>query len=145
MTIRVNPIDKHVGSRFCRRRLMLNKSQTEIADAPGLTFQQVQKYERGINRISASRLQRLCRILQVPVAFFFEGAPPAHGLPELSEAGAEVPAYVSDFLATSDPVRATGRAPRVGLSRPHYPAVGPKHLCHGRWRRLGVRQRRTRP
>jgi transcriptional regulator with XRE-family HTH domain len=86
------------------RRLMLNMSQTEIGDALGLTFQQVQKYEKGTNRISASRLQQLCRILQVPVAFFFEGAPRALGLPKPTEADAESPAYVSDFLATSDGV-----------------------------------------
>jgi hypothetical protein len=55
------------------RRLMLNMSQTEIGDALGLTFQQVQKYEKGANRISASRLQHLCQILKVPVTFFFEG------------------------------------------------------------------------
>jgi transcriptional regulator with XRE-family HTH domain len=86
------------------RRIMLNQSQTEIGDALGLTFQQVRKYETGANRISASRLQQLCRLLDVPVAFFFEGAPRAPGLPEPSEAAAEVPAYVSDFLATSDGV-----------------------------------------
>jgi transcriptional regulator with XRE-family HTH domain len=100
----LNPTDKHVGSRLRMRRLMLDMSQTDVADALGLTFQQVQKYEKGSNRISASRLQQLCRILDVPVAFFFEGAPRALGLPEPSEAGAEVPAYVSDFLATSDGV-----------------------------------------
>jgi transcriptional regulator with XRE-family HTH domain len=104
MTVRINPIDKQVGSRLRTRRIMLNQSQTEIADALGLTFQQVQKYENGVNRISASRLQQLCRILDVPVAFFFEGAPRALGLPEPSEAAAEVPAYVSEFLATSDGV-----------------------------------------
>jgi transcriptional regulator with XRE-family HTH domain len=91
MTIRINPIDKHVGSRARMRRIMLNKSQTEVADALGLTFQQLQKYEKGENRIGASRLQQLCRILEVPVAFFFEGAPRVLGLPEPTEAGAEVP------------------------------------------------------
>jgi transcriptional regulator with XRE-family HTH domain len=102
MSTRVNPIDKHVGSRARMRRLMLNMSQTQIAEALGLTFQQVQKYEKGTNRISASRLQQLCRILQVPIAFFFEGAPRALGLPEPTEADAESPSYVSDFLATTD-------------------------------------------
>jgi transcriptional regulator with XRE-family HTH domain len=57
------------------RRLMLDKSQEEIAEALGLTFQQVQKYEKGANRISASRLQQLCKILSVPVPFIFEGSP----------------------------------------------------------------------
>jgi len=100
----VNPIDKHVGSRVRMRRIMLNMSQTEIGDALGLTFQQVKKYEKGTNRISASRLQQISRILQVPAPFFFEGVPHARGLPEPAEAAAESPAYVSDFLATSDGV-----------------------------------------
>jgi len=73
----LNPIDKHVGSRVRMRRLMLDMSQTDVADALGLTFQQVQKYEKGANRIGASRLQHLSQILQVPVPFFFEGAPAA--------------------------------------------------------------------
>jgi transcriptional regulator with XRE-family HTH domain len=86
------------------RRLMLDMSQTEIGDALGVTFQQVQKYEKGTNRISASRLQQLCAILKVQVSFFFEGAPRALDLPAASDAGAEVSSYVNDFLATSDGV-----------------------------------------
>src|SRR3982074_2500536 len=70
-----NPIDKHVGSRVRMRRMMLSMSQTDLGDALGLTFQQVQKYEKGTNRVGASRLQHISQILQVPVAFFFEGAP----------------------------------------------------------------------
>ena len=100
----INPTDKHVGSRLRMRRLMLDMSQTDIADALGLTFQQVQKYEKGSNRISASRLQHISQILQVPVPFFFEGAPAASGIPRAAQetADAPSPAYVSDFLATSD-------------------------------------------
>jgi transcriptional regulator with XRE-family HTH domain len=109
-----NPIDKHVGSRVRMRRHMLNMSQTEIATALGLTFQQVQKYENGSNRISASRLQQLCKILQVPVAFFFEGVPRAPGLPKLAAAEAESPAYVSDFLATSDGLALVEAFTRIG-------------------------------
>jgi len=71
----LNPIDKHVGSRLRMRRLMLDMSQTDVAAALGLTFQQVQKYEKGTNRIGASRLQHLSQVLQVPIPFFFEGAP----------------------------------------------------------------------
>jgi transcriptional regulator with XRE-family HTH domain len=67
-----NPTDVHVGRRVRMRRLMLHSSQTALADALGLTFQQVQKYEKGTNRISASRLQQIASFLQVPVAFFFE-------------------------------------------------------------------------
>src|SRR5215216_6979340 len=92
-----NPIDKHVGSRVRMRRMMLAMSQEKLGDALGLTFQQVQKYEKGTNRIGASRLQQISIILQVPVAFFFEGAPGPDGLAE----GAS-PEYVQDFLSSSD-------------------------------------------
>ena len=67
-----HPIDAHVGSRLRLRRTMLRISQEKLAAALGLTFQQVQKYERAANRISASRLYQLCRILKVPISFFFE-------------------------------------------------------------------------
>jgi transcriptional regulator with XRE-family HTH domain len=100
----INPTDKHVGSRLRMRRLMLDMSQTDVADALGLTFQQLQKYEKGSNRISASRLQHISQILQVPVPFFFEGAPAASGIPQAAGGAAEAPSssYVADFLATSD-------------------------------------------
>src|SRR5204862_2364914 len=74
-----NPIDKHVGSRVRMRRMMLGMSQEKLGDALGLTFQQVQKYEKGTNRIGASRLQQISLILQVSVSFFFEGAPSPPG------------------------------------------------------------------
>ena len=100
----INPTDKHVGSRLRMRRRMLDMSQTDVANALGLTFQQLQKYEKGSNRISASRLQHLSQILQVPVPFFFEGAPAASGIPRAGNGTAEASSssYVSDFLATSD-------------------------------------------
>jgi transcriptional regulator with XRE-family HTH domain len=97
-----NPTDKHVGARVRLRRMMLSMSQEKLGDALGLTFQQVQKYEKGANRIGASRLQQISNILQVPVAFFFEGAPNIPGHPRSEFAEAPSPAYVSDFLATSD-------------------------------------------
>lgn len=96
-----NPIDKHVGSRVRMRRMMLSMSQEKLGDALGLTFQQVQKYEKGTNRIGASRLQQIAHILQVPVSFFFEGAPHTPG-DHAGMSEAPSPAYVSDFLATSD-------------------------------------------
>jgi transcriptional regulator with XRE-family HTH domain len=68
-----NPIDVHVGERLRQRRTLLGMTQAAIADLIGLTFQQVQKYERGTNRISSSRLFDLARLLDVPVAYFFEG------------------------------------------------------------------------
>jgi transcriptional regulator with XRE-family HTH domain len=98
-----NPTDKHVGSRVRMRRMMLSMSQEKLGDALGLTFQQVQKYEKGTNRIGASRLQQIANILQVPVSFFFEGAPHGGGSGRGEGFGeAPSPAYVSDFLATSD-------------------------------------------
>jgi transcriptional regulator with XRE-family HTH domain len=96
-----NPIDKHVGSRVRMRRMMLSMSQEKLGDALGLTFQQVQKYEKGTNRIGASRLQQMSGILQVPVAFFFEGAPRLAGDAK-NFTGAPSPAFVSEFLATSE-------------------------------------------
>jgi transcriptional regulator with XRE-family HTH domain len=98
----INPTDKHVGTRVRMRRLMLDMSQTQLGDALGLTFQQVQKYEKGSNRISASRLQHISQILQVSVPFFFEGAPwdSRQSAPVKTEA--PFASYVSDFLATSD-------------------------------------------
>src|SRR6201985_1779523 len=70
-----NPVDVHVGSRVRLRRTLLGMSQEKLGEAIGLTFQQVQKYERGANRIGASRLFDLARVLDVPVAFFFEDLP----------------------------------------------------------------------
>ena len=96
-----NPIDKHVGSRVRMRRMMIGMSQEKLGEQLGITFQQIQKYEKGTNRIGASRLQQIATVLAVPVSFFFEGAP----VPEtiggpISEPAS--PAYVSDFLATAD-------------------------------------------
>ena len=93
-----NPIDKHVGNRVKMRRLMLGMSQEKLGDALGLTFQQVQKYEKGTNRMGSSRLQQISNILKVPVTFFFENVP---GQPKL-DGKAPSPVYVSDFLATTD-------------------------------------------
>ena len=70
-----NPIDVHVGSRMRLRRMMLGISQEKLGEHLGITFQQVQKYEKGTTRVSASRLQAIARVLSVPVAFFFEDAP----------------------------------------------------------------------
>jgi len=113
-----NPIDKHVGSRVRMRRMMLSMSQEKLGDALDLTFQQVQKYEKGTNRIGASRLQQISHILQVPISFFFDGAPtvPAGARSEgLSEAPS--PAYVSDFLATSDGLALTKAFMRISDSK----------------------------
>jgi transcriptional regulator with XRE-family HTH domain len=91
-----SPTDRHVGARVRMRRMMLGMSQTKLGEAVGLTFQQIQKYEKGTNRIGASRLQQIAHVLQVPVSFFFEGLP----LP--SDAWSEEGTLIDDFLATSD-------------------------------------------
>jgi len=80
------------------RRMMLSMSQEKLGDALSLTFQQIQKYEKGTNRIAASRLQHLAQILQVSPAFFFDGAPGQKAMDD----SASSPDFVSDFLATSD-------------------------------------------
>jgi transcriptional regulator with XRE-family HTH domain len=94
-----NPIDKHVGARLRMRRMLIGMSQETLGEALGITFQQIQKYEKGANRISASRLQQLGQVLEVPAAFFFEGlaSEPARGFSE--PAGAS---YVVDFLSTAE-------------------------------------------
>ena len=70
-----HPVDIHVGSRVRQRRTLLGFSQEKLGDALGLTFQQVQKYERGANRVGASRLHEISRILDVPVSYFFDEMP----------------------------------------------------------------------
>jgi transcriptional regulator with XRE-family HTH domain len=110
-----NPIDKHVGTRVRMRRMMLDMSQTTLGDALGITFQQVQKYEKGTNRISASRLQQVCHILQVPVPFFFEGLP---GAPAATGSGSNErqlsTAEYTDFMATRDGLALAKAFMRIG-------------------------------
>src|SRR3954470_22018594 len=107
-----NPTDRHVGSRVRMRRMMLSMSQEKLGDALGLTFQQVQKYEKGTNRIGASRLQQISNILQVPVEFFFEGAP---NLNDFGSGAKDAPStsYVSDFLASSEGLSLTKAFTRI--------------------------------
>lgn len=100
-----NPIDRHVGSRVRMRRLLVGLSQEKLGEALGITFQQIQKYEKGANRIGASRLQQIAKILAVPVEFFFDGAPSgevAAGFGEMPQ-----PSFVSEFMATSEGVQLT--------------------------------------
>ncbi|MGE7471628.1 helix-turn-helix domain-containing protein [Bosea sp. NPDC003192] len=99
-----NPIDRHVGSRVRMQRMLAGISQEKLGEALGLTFQQVQKYEKGTNRISASRLQQISKMLGVPVSFFFEGAP-AGETTGGGFADAASTTYVADFLSTSEGVQ----------------------------------------
>src|SRR5919205_4612142 len=95
-----NPIDVRVGARLRLRRNMLGLSQEKLGQAIGLTFQQVQKYERGANRIGASRLHELSRVLDVPVSFFFDDMDPVRA-PAIPGGFAEPPAAAFD----ADPLR----------------------------------------
>ncbi|EEQ97042.1 MULTISPECIES: helix-turn-helix domain-containing protein [Brucella/Ochrobactrum group] len=100
-----NPIDVHVGSRIRLRRNMLGLSQEKLGENLGITFQQIQKYEKGTNRVGASRLQAISAILNVPVSFFFEDAPGSSnqaGFAEDNEA-----TYVVDFLNSNEGVQLT--------------------------------------
>jgi transcriptional regulator with XRE-family HTH domain len=108
----LNLVDKHVGSRVRMRRMMLGMTQTTLGDGLGVTFQQVQKYEKGRNRMGAGRLQHISELLQVPVPFFFEGAPHLPGQPK-GCGTAPSPAYVSDFLATSEGLALTKAFMRI--------------------------------
>jgi len=88
------------------RRMMLGRSQSQLGEALGLTFQQVQKYEKGTNRISASRLQQISETFQVPIEFFFEGVPHVPGQDD-AQIGAPSSQFVSDYLPTSDGLNLT--------------------------------------
>src|SRR5246127_4670006 len=106
-----NPIDEHVGRRVRMRRKMLAMSQEKLGAALGLTFQQVQKYENGTNRMGASRLQQMSHILQVPVELFFEGAPNASEPPGSGSASSV--AQIDDFISNSDGLRLIGAFMRI--------------------------------
>ena len=105
-TGRPHPIDVHVGARVRLRRKLLGMSQTKLADALGLTFQQVQKYERGKNRIGSSRLYDLARVFDVPVEHFFEDMPPEVAASSLATKGhgrtKEPPGYELDPMITRE-------------------------------------------
>ena len=109
-----NPVDLYVGGRIRMRRRELGISQERLAEAIGLTFQQVQKYERGANRVSASKLYEIARSLQTPVAFFFEG------LNDPTSAGAYDPPtdiFVHEFLMTNEGLELAAVFPKVRKSR----------------------------
>jgi len=93
-------IDKEIGSRVRMRRVSIGMSQEKLGDMLGLTFQQVQKYEKGMNRISVARLVEIARILGVDIDFFFDGIKSSKGEPGFSDSGA--PGYVADVMSTPE-------------------------------------------
>lgn len=96
-----NPIDVHVGARIRLRRTLLGMSQDRLGTSLGITFQQIQKYERGMNRVGASRLQLMANILDVPVSFFFDDAP-SHNDNAPIAVGSPKTDYINQFLASSE-------------------------------------------
>ena len=106
-----NPVDIHVGSRVRLRRTMLGMSQEKLGESLGITFQQIQKYEKGSNRIGASRLQRISEVLTVPVSFFFEE------LVASAQGGLQEPPgsdYVVDFLSTAEGLQLNRAFVKIG-------------------------------
>ena len=114
-----NPVDVHVGSRIRLRRMMIGMSQERLGERLGLTFQQVQKYEKGANRVGASRLYAISNILEVPVEFFFADMPESiadsgkegggKGLAEPEEA-----AFVMDFVSSSEGLQLNTAFKKIG-------------------------------
>ncbi len=104
-----NPVDLHVGARIRMRRKILGVSQERLAEDLGLTFQQIQKYERGANRVSASKLYEIAKSLQSSVAYFFEGLADTTG-EGVAEGGEP---FVHDFLMTSEGLELAALFPRI--------------------------------
>lgn len=120
MTKSPNPVDIHVGSRVRLRRMMIGMSQERLGEKLGLTFQQVQKYEKGANRIGASRLFAISKILEVPVEFFFQDMPDsiAQG-PTDNSAGMSEPdetSFVMDFVNSSEGLQLNTAFKRIDSS-----------------------------
>lgn len=107
-----HPVDLYVGARLRIRRKVMGLSQTQVADALGITFQQIQKYERGSNRISASKLYDAARLLQAPVSYFFEGLDETDGGEDDGFA-----ARMTEFVSTSEGLELAALFPKLGDRR----------------------------
>lgn len=118
-----NPIDVHVGSRVRLRRMLVGMSQERLGDMLGLTFQQVQKYEKGANRIGASRLYQISQILGVSVQFFFDDMPVPEGEQAEGFAEGQGSPYVMDFVSSAE-----GLQLNRAFTRINQPAVRKKLL-----------------
>jgi transcriptional regulator with XRE-family HTH domain len=112
-----NPVDTHVGSRVRLRRMLLGMSQERLGESMGLTFQQVQKYEKGVNRIGASRLFQISKILDVPVQFFFEEAPHTDGGAARGMAEPESETFILEFLNSREGLELNRAFVKIGDSK----------------------------
>jgi transcriptional regulator with XRE-family HTH domain len=120
---RPSPIDVHVGSRIRLRRTLLGMSQERLGEALGLTFQQVQKYERGVNRVGASRLFDLSRVLDVPISFFFDDMPESLTSAYGGHAGRRAVGYPESTDGFADD--ALNRRETLELVRAYYRIIDP--------------------
>ncbi len=107
-----DPVDLHVGSRVRLRRKFLGKTQEELALALDLTFQQIQKYERGSNRISASKLYQIAKYLKCPIQYFFDGVDDGGGDGEI-EAGLTAERAAGNFLMTAEGIDLAASFPKI--------------------------------
>lgn len=103
-----HPVDRHVGRRVCEKRISLGYNQSDLGRALGLTFQQIQKYEKGANRISASKLWQMADFFKVDIAYFFEGLGARPGMAE-----SDGPGFDHDFPATRHSIEIARLAPRL--------------------------------
>jgi transcriptional regulator with XRE-family HTH domain len=110
-----NFVDKHVGSRVRMRRMLIGMSQEKLGEALGITFQQIQKYEKGTNRISASRLQQIASVLGVTIGFFYEGLPVEEAGSGFAEESS--PAFMLDFMASQDGLQLMDSFMRIRSAR----------------------------
>ena len=123
-----NPIDIHVGSRVRLRRNFLGLSQTKLGEAVGLTFQQIQKYERGANRVGGSRLYEFSQLLDVPVAYFFDEMPP-----EISGKGGKPVPGLAERVPEAESADLLAKRETLELVRAYYRIGDPnvrKRLYH---------------
>jgi transcriptional regulator with XRE-family HTH domain len=111
-----NPVDVHVGSRIRLRRKIMGVSQERLAESLGLTFQQVQKYERGSNRVSASKLYEIAATLQTQIAYFFEGLADPSAIQD-GEVAPEAERFVQDFLLMPEGLELAGLFPKITRAR----------------------------
>lgn len=105
-----HPVDRHVGRRVCEKRLALGYNQSDLGRALGLTFQQIQKYEKGANRISASKLWDIARFFKVDVGYFFQGL---NAQPGMAEGETGVAAFDHDFPSTRYTIEIARLAPQL--------------------------------
>jgi transcriptional regulator with XRE-family HTH domain len=111
---RPDPVDIHVGARLRQRRALRGLSQEKLAEAVGLTFQQIQKYERGVNRVGASRLHQFGRVLEVPVSYFFDEMPGAAAHAPAAGFAEEKPGFAHDPMARRETLELVRAYYRIG-------------------------------